>query len=103
MGANDVRRALTAMDADEEVRAKLADGDFSALDSLDLTADEKTLVQDAASDMPEVAGFAADIFLKLGDIKGESQDDKHKESIQLLSASGLSLKVQTAARYGWKV
>jgi type VI secretion system secreted protein Hcp len=30
---------------------------------------------------------AADIFAKLGDIKGESQDDKHKGQIELLSWS----------------
>ena len=31
--------------------------------------------------------MAADIFLKLGDIKGESQDSKHKDEIELLSWS----------------
>jgi type VI secretion system secreted protein Hcp len=31
--------------------------------------------------------MAADIFLKLGDIKGESQDDKHKDEIEILSFS----------------
>jgi hypothetical protein len=103
MGANDVRRALTAMDADEGVRAKLAAGDFSAVDSLELTADEQTLVQDAASDMPEVAGFAADIFLKLDGIDGEAKDHKHKDLIELLGSSGFSLKMQTAVRYGWKI
>jgi type VI secretion system secreted protein Hcp len=29
--------------------------------------------------------MATDIFLKLGDIKGESQDDKHKDEIDVLS------------------
>lgn len=31
--------------------------------------------------------MAADIFAKLGDIKGESLDDKHKDQIELLSWS----------------
>jgi type VI secretion system secreted protein Hcp len=31
--------------------------------------------------------MAADIFLKLGDIKGESTDDKHKDEIEILSWS----------------
>ena len=31
--------------------------------------------------------MAADIFAKLGDIKGESLDDKHKDEIELLSWS----------------
>lgn len=35
--------------------------------------------------------MAADMFIKIGDIKGESKDDKHKESIDVLSWSwGLS-------------
>src|SRR6266850_2405468 len=31
--------------------------------------------------------MATDTFAKIGDIKGESQDDKHKEEIELLSWS----------------
>jgi len=31
--------------------------------------------------------MAADIFAKLGDIKGESIDDKHKDEIEILSVS----------------
>ena len=31
--------------------------------------------------------MAVDIFLKLGDIKGESTDDKHKNEIEVLSFS----------------
>ena len=31
--------------------------------------------------------MAPDIFAKLGDIKGESQDDKHKDEIEVLSYS----------------
>lgn len=40
-----------------------------------------------ASASPNVAVAAADIFAKLGDIKGESQDDKHKDEIEVLSWS----------------
>ena len=31
--------------------------------------------------------MASDIFAKIGDIKGESQDDKHKDEIEVLSFS----------------
>ena len=31
--------------------------------------------------------MASDIFAKLGDIKGESQDSKHKDEIEVLSCS----------------
>ena len=31
--------------------------------------------------------MAADIFAKIGDIKGESLDDKHKDEIEVLSWS----------------
>jgi len=32
-------------------------------------------------------GGASDIFAKIGDIKGESLDDKHKDEIEVLSTS----------------
>jgi type VI protein secretion system component Hcp len=35
----------------------------------------------SADDLKQVAGGASDIFLKLGDIKGESQDHKHKDNL----------------------
>jgi len=102
MGRQDVRQALMAMEADEAVRARLAAGDFSAVEGLELTGDEQTLVQDAASDMPEVSGFALDMFLKLDEIKGESTDHKHPDEI----FSGLgqsSWKWQTAVKYSFKI
>jgi Type VI secretion system effector, Hcp len=37
--------------------------------------------------LESVAGGASDIFAKIGDIKGESMDDKHKEEIEILSFS----------------
>jgi hypothetical protein len=95
MAQQDVRKALVAMD-DETVRARLADGDFGAVDGLQLSADEKMLVQDAASELSEVSGFASDIFAKIGDIKGESLDDKHKDEIEI---RGLPLKLQMALKY----
>jgi flagellar hook-length control protein FliK len=56
-------------------------------------ADDKP---EASSELSEeqlqrVAGGASDIFAKLGDIKGESQDDKHKEQIEILSISPVKL------------
>jgi type VI secretion system secreted protein Hcp len=45
--------------------------------------------------------MAADIFAKLGDIKGESLDDKHKDEIEILSWSwGMSNAVTAAAGAG---
>ena len=34
--------------------------------------------------------MAEDIFAKIGDIKGESTDDKHKDEIEVLSYSWVS-------------
>jgi bacteriocin-like protein len=36
-------------------------------------------------ELKQVSGGANDIFAKLGDIKGESIDDKHKDEIEVLS------------------
>jgi type VI secretion system secreted protein Hcp len=45
--------------------------------------------------------MAADIFAKLGDIKGESLDDKHKDEIEVLSWSwGVSNPATAAAGTG---
>ena len=104
MGHQDVRRALEAMEADGDVQARLAAGDFAAVEDLDLSPEEQTLVQDAANDMPEVAGFSFSQFLELDGIKGESQDDKHKDEISPFSALGpTSIKWQTAVKYGLKL
>jgi type VI secretion system secreted protein Hcp len=43
---------------------------------------------------------AADIFAKLGDIKGESLDDKHKDEIEVLSWSWGVTNAVTAAGSG---
>ena len=105
MGRQDVQQALRAMEADDTVRERLAAGDFAVVDGLDLSAEEQTLVKDAASDMPEVAGYAFDTFLKLDGIKGESMDDKHKDWIDLnwSSVKASSPKWENAVVYGWKM
>jgi hypothetical protein len=38
-------------------------------------------------ELKQVSGGASDIFAKIGDIKGESLDDKHKDEIEVLSYS----------------
>jgi len=63
MGKNDVRKALEAMD-DDDVRARLADGDFADVGELELSDDERRMVQDAAADYPDVAGFAMMAYIK---------------------------------------
>jgi len=64
MGRDDVRKALQAMD-DEDVRARLAEGDFSDVSGFAFTDDERAMVRDAAAEYPEVAGFAYDAFVKI--------------------------------------
>jgi hypothetical protein len=100
MAHEDVRRALRAMDADEVVRLRLAQRDFGAVGGITLTPEERTLVQDAANDMPEVAGFSASF---LG-IDGESTDKDHKGEIAGLSfnVGQQGFKWQTAVKYGFK-
>jgi len=101
MARQDVREALVAMEADEDVRARLAAADFDAVERGELTDEERTLVQDAASDMPEVSGFAMDMFLKINGIEGESKDHKHGNEI----FSGLgdsSIKWKSVVQYGFK-
>jgi type VI secretion system secreted protein Hcp len=44
--------------------------------------------------------MAADIFLKLGDIKGESKDKSHKDEIELLSWSWGEAQTGSAGRGG---
>ena len=63
MSRDDVRQALQAMD-DEDVRSRLAAGDFSDVGELELADHERMLVQDAAGEYPDVAGFAFDAFDK---------------------------------------
>jgi hypothetical protein len=36
-------------------------------------------------ELSQVTGGASDIFAKIGDIKGETLDDKHKDEIEVLN------------------
>jgi len=97
MAQQDVRRALEMLTADAAVADRLEAGDFSDVADLDLSADEKVLVQDAAADMPEVAGFASDYLLQLDGIKGESSNFQHK-----LDNKIFSYKFNAALKYSFK-
>ncbi len=99
MGRLDVRKALAAMDADETVRERLAEGDFVSVDGLELTAEEQILVQDAANDMPEVAGFAAGFLLG---VEGESTHQDHKGFALPTGLGQSAWKWQVAYKYGFK-
>jgi len=99
MGNKDVRLALVAMETDDALRERLADGDFGALDGLELSADEQTLVRDAAADMPDVAGFASDYLLQLDGVKGESSMAVKLDAIAL-NLGGRSQKWGVAWKYG---
>jgi hypothetical protein len=65
MSKKDVGRALSAMD-DETTRRRLAEGDFSVLEPIELTNEERGLIKNAASDYPEVAGFSFDNWMNSG-------------------------------------
>ena len=62
MSTEDVRRALIAID-EQEVRDRVAAGDHRALEGMDLTDEERELVEEAATNYPEVAGFAFEGYL----------------------------------------
>jgi hypothetical protein len=94
MGRQDVRQALVAMEQDENVRERLAAGDFGAVEGLDLTDEEQTLVQDAANDMPEVAGFGADLYLQ-----EITRRKSGKGGIQTLDFGEAYMKWQNAVEY----
>jgi len=99
MGSKDVRDALVRMEEDEDLRTQLAGGDFSGVDGLD--ADEQTLVQDAANDMPDVAGFASDYLLELDGVKGESSIAVKLDALSV-KLGGQSMKWNVAWKYGKK-
>jgi hypothetical protein len=99
MGKQDVRDALVAMEEDESLRSRLAEGDFSGLSGADLTDDEKTLVRDAANDMPDVAGFASDYLLMIDGIKGESAMHVKLDALSVKLGS-MSEKWNVAWKYG---
>ena len=94
MGKQDVRQALVAMQ-DDEVRGHLLSGDFSDLDELTLTEHERQLVQGAASDYPDVAGFAYDAFWKYDLVIDEATASSPSPSVP----SDLALGAQAAILY----
>jgi hypothetical protein len=102
MGKHDVRRALVAMEEDDGVRERLAAGDFGAVDGLDLSAEEQTLVQDAAGDMPEVSGFGIASYLKFDGVDGEYTHKDHKGQIGMVDLGQSAFKWQTAVKYTYK-
>ena len=55
MSAQDLKKGLEAL-GDDDVRAKVADGDVAAAGELELTEEEQGLLVGAASDEPEVVG-----------------------------------------------
>ena len=66
MSTEDVQRALKTID-EPEARERVAAGDLSDLQGFDLTDEERELIEEAAGDYPEVAGFSFDAFLGAGD------------------------------------
>jgi hypothetical protein len=56
MSVADTAKALEAM-LDDEIRSRLADGDFSDVSGFDLTPDERRMIQVGAEDSPEVQGY----------------------------------------------
>jgi hypothetical protein len=92
MGKGDVRSALEAM-GDDEVRERMAAGDFSDVGGLDLTDHERQLVQDAAADYPEVAGF------DMGSLGLQFQAGK--DDIGKIQLGSTNPGFQNAALYGF--
>jgi hypothetical protein len=95
MPKDDVKRALEAMVNDEAIADQMAAGDFSGVDGLDLSTEEQTLVKDAACDLPEVAGFAVDMFLNFSKLEEKFQ------KVDQLTQKGQFLNFDTAMRYAY--
>ena len=56
MSEKDFADAVHRLVADEVVRAKIAAGDFSPFEHLDLDDEQRALLEGGASDFPEVVG-----------------------------------------------
>ena len=56
MSEQDFAQAVQQLVDDEDVRAKVAAGDFSPFEHLDLDEEQRTLLEGGASDFPEVVG-----------------------------------------------
>jgi len=90
MSAEDLAQGLRAID-EEDVRHKVAAGDLSAAGALDLTDEEAGLLQGAADDYPEVAGFMFDVFAKFdvaGDKPLESLSPAYGNAVQYVQGGG---------------
>jgi hypothetical protein len=91
MSAEDLALGLRAID-EEDVRQKVAAGDLSAAGDLELTKEEAGLLQGAADDYPEVAGFFFDVFAKF-DVAGgekplESLSPAYGQALQYVQGAG---------------
>ena len=87
MGKDDVRTALQAID-DEAVRDRVAAGDFSDLNDVDLDADEAALMQAAAGDYPDVAGYAFGSFEVAGAEAFAHKKATKKKNVKMGSLDG---------------
>jgi bacteriocin-like protein len=64
----------------DEKETKLSQDELKQVAGGTPTAKELSL-----EELSQVTGGASDIFAKLGDIKGETLDDKHKDEIEVLN------------------
>jgi hypothetical protein len=64
----------------DEKETKLSQDELKQVAGGTPTAKELSL-----EELSRVTGGASDIFAKLGDIKGETLDDKHKDEIEVLN------------------
>ncbi len=95
MSKDDVRRALELFD-DEEIRAQFESGEFAALGDHSLTAEEETIVSDAAADLPEVVGFALNAYLQVREAASSKHFPMgHKDA----GALNFTVKLDTALKY----
>jgi hypothetical protein len=64
----------------DEKETKLSQDELKQVAGGTPTAKELSL-----EELSRVTGGASDIFAKIGDIKGETLDDKHKDEIEVLN------------------
>ena len=71
MAAEHVAQALMAMD-DPDVRRRVGQGDFAALGTLDLTAEEQAIVSDATPVLPDGHPSKQLVAFETGDVQAHS-------------------------------
>ena len=71
MAAEEVAQALMAMD-DPDVRRRVGQGDFAALESLDLTPEEQSIVSDATPVLPDGHPSKQLVAFEAGDVEAHS-------------------------------